>query len=345
MKITIKNLQQQTFEVEVDESNTVLQLKEKIRSLKGDAYPVDYQRLIYAGKILSDEKPIREYSIDEKKFVVVMVCKTKQQPDAKAGTSTSTTSETVEKEPEKTEIKTEPASSAATASSGSSSTQAEPVASAESTLLTGDEYENTVKNIVQMGYPRDKVELALRASFNNPDRAVEYLITGIPPNPDLGRVDSTPPPAQQSDDAEPLAFLRNQPQFQQMRAVVQQNPDLLNAVLLQIGQTNPALLQLISQNQEAFVRMLNEPISPGSAASRSGSESAGGNLGSNSDEVANLVAALGNTTVQVTPQDKEAIERLKALGFPEDLVIQAYFACEKNENSAANFLLSQNMDD
>ncbi|XP_061488943.1 UV excision repair protein RAD23 homolog B isoform X4 [Rhineura floridana] len=239
---------------------------------------------------------------------------------------------------------------------------------ATSALVTGQSYENMVTEIMSMGYEREQVIAALRASFNNPDRAVEYLLMGIPGDresqgmadpPQAASTGASPSSAvaaaaaattttttttttTSSTGGHPLEFLRNQPQFQQMRQIIQQNPSLLPALLQQIGRENPQLLQSshapqqISQHQEHFIQMLNEPVQE---SGQGGGGSGGGGGG---------VAEAGSrhmNYIQVTPQEKEAIERLKALGFPEGLVIQAYFACEKNENLAANFLLQQNFDE
>jgi len=385
MIITLKTLKQQTFKIEVEESESVRTFKEKIEAHKGGEFPANCQKLIYAGKILRDDTKMSEYDIDEKKFVVIMVTKPSTSPNEESVSTESapstaaapqvTTNATgsvktpnLESEKNPTETKapaveaksdskqTPPSETPSDTSEIISSVNVEglDISAAESTLVLGEDYERMVSQITEMGYEREEVERALRASFNNPDRAVEYLLTGVLPPEQEPQSESPPtggntqpsstPTLGQGTEGDPLSFLRSQPQFQQMRQVIQQNPQLLNAVLQQIGQTNPQLLQLISQNQESFVRMLNEPAATaGSNPSPGGGAATGG--GGGGGTAIPLESSLGQATAQVSPQDREAIERLKALGFPEYLVIQAYFACDKNENLAANFLLSQNFDD
>ncbi|XP_059267112.1 UV excision repair protein RAD23 homolog B [Mustela nigripes] len=406
MLVTLKTLQQQTFKIDIDPDETVKALKEKIESEKGkDAFPVAGQKLIYAGKILNDDTALKEYKIDEKNFVVVMVTKpkavtpapatTQQSSPATTTTVSSSTAPAVAQAPTPapalaptpspasitpapTTASSEPAPASATQPEKPAEKPAEtPVATsptatdstsgdssrsnlfedATSALVTGQSYENMVTEIMSMGYEREQVIAALRASFNNPDRAVEYLLMGIPGDRESQAVVDTPPAVSTgappssvaaaaatttastttaSPGGHPLEFLRNQPQFQQMRQIIQQNPSLLPALLQQIGRENPQLLQQISQHQEHFIQMLNEPVQ------EAGGQGGGGGGGSGG------IAEAGSghmNYIQVTPQEKEAIERLKALGFPEGLVIQAYFACEKNENLAANFLLQQNFDE
>ncbi|XP_031430683.1 RAD23 homolog A, nucleotide excision repair protein b [Clupea harengus] len=464
LTITLKTLQQQTFKIEIDPELTVRVLKEKIEEKRGkDVYPATGQKLIYAGKILNDDIPLKDYKIDEKNFVVVMVAKPKSTlppvqaspgsiPTPALGAAPLTdivlpTPSPVPPAPapappvpvpvpvpapapapapapvlaqapvpvpthvshpvpsHKTQSTADQAVPRPTAGSTGSATSAgtttvsatppedtsqevrqeqpadtnPPVLSASSLvddlglleeaasiLVTGQAYENLVTEIMSMGYEREQVIAALRASYNNPDRAVEYLLMGIPSEPEQPLVEVTRPagatnpvapnptasnptapnptappaerpqpptptptsegaatPSQLPSSGNPLEFLRNQPQFQQMRQIIQQNPALLPALLQQLGRDNPQLLQQITAHQEQFVQMLNEPH--GDEAEAHGSPQ--------------------TNYIQVTPQEKEAIERLKALGFPEGLVIQAYFACEKNENLAANFLLQQNFDD
>uniref|UniRef100_A0A8W8L7J3 UV excision repair protein RAD23 n=1 Tax=Magallana gigas TaxID=29159 RepID=A0A8W8L7J3_MAGGI len=351
MFVTLKTLQQQTFKIEIDPEDLVKSLKEKIENEKGkEHFPAGGQKLIYAGKILDDEKKIGEYKIEEKNFVVVMVTKPKPAAAKPAEPSPAPPVATPAPAPAATEAPT-------TETSGS---EASGQVSAESMLVTGQEYENMVMEIMSMGFERDQVIRALRASFNNPNRAVEYLFQGIPDTPEPEPPTGAPvapeqttqqtspasnppatgggslsmPAAGQTGGEDPLSFLRSQPQFQRMRQLIQDNPNFLPELLRQIGQSNPPLLQMISQNQERFIQMLNEPAEGGDVSD----QAQGGGLPP-------AGAPPGSGIIQVTPSEKEAIERLKALGFSEGMCIQAYFACERNEDLAANFLLSQTEDD
>ncbi|PWA26487.1 hypothetical protein CCH79_00000976 [Gambusia affinis] len=387
MLVTLKTLQQQTFKIDIDEEETVKTLKERIEKEKGkDIFSVAAQKLIYAGKILSDDTPLKEYNIDEKNFVVLMVTKPKI---ASATTQTSSTSSAPvttapaappaalsslenpaeptpsdNKSEDKPEV-TPPSSDPLSTSFGSSgSSEISPnlnlINEAVSTL--GSSYDAMVYEMMLLGFGREEVVAALRASFNNPDRAVEYLLSGVStrdqgpaPGPGTTATLSSGAPAAPSESVNtpantgsspsttagtsPLDFLRNQPQFQVMRQVIQQNPVLLPTLLQEIGRENPDLLHEISDHQEQFIQMLNEPIPDSAPTGGGGGPGGAGGVGGGTSGGGQM------SYIQVTPQEKEAIERLKALGFPEGLVIQAYFACDKNENLAANFLLQQNFDD
>merc|ERR1739838_130822 len=137
-----------------------------------------------------------------------------------------------------------------------------------------------------------------------------------------------------------LERIRNEPQFQQIRQIIRTNPQLLQQFIQQMSRSNPDLFRVITQNQEEFIRILNEPDASDAAPAATPTAGVGGGAGgpaiSRDQE--------GRVTLQVTEEERQAIDRLKQLGFPEDMVIQAYFACEKNEELAANFLLSNAFD-
>jgi len=107
-------------------------------------------------------------------------------------------------------------------------------------------FDRNVDNIVAMGFIREEVEVALRAAFNNPDQAVDYLVGGIPPSAF-------------APENNPLAFLRNNEEFQHIRYLVQSNPAMLQSLLLSFGQKHPELMDCINKNKGTFVRMLHEP--------------------------------------------------------------------------------------
>lgn len=382
MKIKFKTLSHQDFQVEIDENLKVSDLKLKVAEEKGEQFPAEHQRLIYAGKILDNDSAIKDYGIDEEKgFVVIMAIKPKAKPAEKPAESTPEPAPAAAPAP--AVATTAPAATTAAAPAATPETDAPAattaattatpavdaptqdtpstesvLSSAESALVTGSNYETMVTEIMSVGFSREQARLALRASFNNPDRAVEYLLSGVPLdtlNQEEGEGEGEAPApvavpaAGTAPDAggvpQDISFLGDLPQFRALRQVLRQHPDRLPQMLQELGRANPQLLQLISSNQEGFIQMLNAPMEdedmeggdePAAPADGTPTVPFGGQESS---------GVGGQNYIQITPQEKEAIERLKALGFAEGLVIQAYFACEKNENLAANFLLSQQFDD
>ncbi|KAI1281223.1 XPC-binding domain-containing protein [Xylaria sp. FL0933] len=341
-----------------------------------------------AGKILKDEEKVETYKIEEKGFVVCMVNKPKASssstavPETPARPTTSTPAAPAA--PSHASGSTTAASAAPPATpSPAGGAQAAPASGqglSDNSMALGAERAGVVANMEAMGFPRPQIEEALRAAFFNPDRAVEYLLTGIPEsarqaaaqratsasNPPAAAAAApaaAPAPAAQPSegarqgdfvnlfdlaaqqqggsrggsgattqagaagaasgtrDLGNLDFLRNNAQFQQLRQVVQQQPQMLEPILQQLGAGNPQLAQLISQNPDQFLQLLGEdgdddaPLPPGAQA------------------------------ISVTEEERDAIERLCRLGFDRDAAIQAYFACDKNEELAANFLFDQPEDD
>ncbi|CAA7038628.1 unnamed protein product [Microthlaspi erraticum] len=249
-----------------------------------------------------------------------------------------------------------------TPDSAAAGSQADVYGQAASNLAAGSNLESTIQQILDMGggtWDRDTVIRALRAAFNNPERAVEYLYSGIPEQPEVPPVARAPasggPPANPPTQAQQpapapasgpnanpldlfpqglpnvganpgagtLDFLRNSQQFQALRTMVQANPQVLQPMLQELGKQNPNLMRLIQDHQADFLRLINEPIE------------AGGESG-------NLFGEAGMPqpqAIQVTIEEREAIERLEAMGFERALVLEVFFACNKNEELAANYLL------
>lgn len=85
-----------------------------------------------------------------------------------------------------------------------------------------------------------------------------------------------------------LDALRNNPQFQQLRQLIQTNPQFLEPIIQNIAQGNPQFAALINQNPEAFLQLLAE----------------GGGEGE---------GAIPPNAIQVTPEEAEAIGRVASI--------------------------------
>ncbi|KAL3849512.1 hypothetical protein ACJIZ3_011394 [Penstemon smallii] len=362
MKLTVETLEGSQFQINVHQNDTIMTIKKNIEDILGkDNYPCGQQFLIHKGKVLKDESTLAQNKVSEDGFLVVMRSKgkalcssgsTSSQPAPIAAPATNPTTlraSDLTTTPEALAPLPAPKSTGSTYVAQTASDPSNPYAKATSNLVGGNNLYQVIQQLIEVGggrWDRETVIRALRAAYNNPERAVDYLYSGIPESTEVavplvqpavnlasGRVDAVPASFPQEavsgavgGGLGSLNFLRNNGKFQALRTTVQSNQQILQPMLQELRKQNPSLMRLIQENHQEFLRLINEPV--------------------DSSEEDTSVEAQEDMPhdVSFTPAEQEAIERMEAMGFARAFVIEAFLACDRNEEFAVNYLLENARD-
>lgn len=288
MKLSIRMLDQRTITLEMNESQEVRALKQKLGNLPEVAMPAENLQLIYSGRIMEDAMPLSEYRIAEDKIIVLMG---KKKVDKSS--------------PEEKVAPTPPLAA------GPNVLRTEDVVPS---LAPNDQW---VSDLMSMGYGEEEVRSALRASFNHPERAIEYLINGIPQEVVSEQGLAAIPSVQTSDQLQQLMADLN---ITRMREMINQNPELIHRLMNRLAETDPATFEVFQRNQEELINMIS------GGASRTPNE-------------------IEHLQITLTAEETAAVGRLEALGFERVMAVQAYLACDKDEQLAAEVLIRQSEED
>ncbi|KAL7454617.1 hypothetical protein ACHAWC_006223 [Mediolabrus comicus] len=300
MNLTVKTLKGGKFTIEIDPTQTIAQTKSIIENTKSELGSASSMKLIHSGKVLKDDDTIESCNIKPSDFLVVMITKAKKEkasapaPAATAAASATETTTTTATSSTETATAAPPA---ATATAATTSTTAESTSTENNNSNNNnDEFPAEIMaNLRALGFPESDILVCLRASNGNPDVAVEFLMNGIPPGiaaaaggaagggggasggaASNNNSSSTAGATTAAGGGGPLEALRQHPQFNDIRRLVQTNPQMLSAVLQQIGGQQPELLSAINANQSEFLAMMNEPIAEGTGSGGGGSGGGGG---------------------------------------------------------------------
>jgi len=369
MKIQIKTLKSKKYELEVKADETVQEIKEKIQK-ELDLGDATMMSLIHHGKILKNEQTAENAGFKENDFVVLMVKKKKRKRKNKTRETTQATVNATAATEQPSEAKT--SASQTTANSAVATTENPAAAesnapSGANAFVMGNQLNEAVQNLVSMGFPEADVQRAMRAAFNNPERAAEYLLSGIPQNigapPAQAAVNR--PPASQVAAAQPAAVnnplaAAGLPPQNMIRQLMAQNPQSMAAILQHIMRNQPELFRGIGADgnidqaaienllrDENFMQMMMQAMAGGAqpgmgAAQGPGVGAVGPGLGVGSGMMGQHGAQrppVGNQNViRMTHAEAESIERLKNIGFSQHQALEAFLVCNKNEQMAANYL-------
>lgn len=366
MKIILKNVKQVAHDVEISsDAITVLELKKEIEAQHN--FEANSLKLLFNGVVLDDTKTVASYSIKEGNSIIMITTKGKVIMNKPKDNP-------IQQHPPLLPLNPNVIQKGNTVNQPQISSKPKEVAVVPA--QKENEYMSEIKTLMEMGFSKEESGNAIKAAKGSVQIAIEFLYNGLPdqemgddyvdiemnqdhdnhsyeddnegndqhdPNENAG--ENYP---MDEDEDEGANEGDNDLNLQKVSSVVKvlysQDPSNLEGILMSVQQNSPEILQIIQENQEEFQNMLKEPISEEDLKNfaefknegKQEQEQLPNHQGEENDD---NNANNSNSNIQLTNDEYEAIKTIQEMGnFNEMETVQAYLACDKNVEMAANYL-------
>ena len=236
MKIILKNLKQIEYELQIP-SNSI-SVKE-LKLIIEDVYSFDSDeiKLISNGTVLEDSKKLSEYNINEGSTIIIMKVKIKNRKKIPNNNNINTSPKTDDKNNNNIEIK-----------KGQNNQ--------DISQILKDNLKITIDSLVDMGFEKSQVEIAVKAANGRIDLAIEYLNNGIPDNANKNINNNVN--RRNNNENEITRELKKQASI--IKVLCKDNKFLIFGILENIKRNDPGLLRLITDYRDEFRKYLDTPI-------------------------------------------------------------------------------------
>ena len=271
MRLILKNLRQAEFEINVESSEiSVKELKLQIENLY--SYDSEQIKLIYKGSLLEDLYSLNVYKITENSTIIMMNLKNKEIEN-KPGNNNSNNNNNINKPIEQNKPKIEKTET-----------------KEEITDILKDNLNITINSLVDMGFEKSQVEIAVKAANGRIDLAIEYLNNGIPDNIKNNSMNNNN--TRNKNKNEIMNELKKQASI--IKVLCKDNKNYIFYLLDNIKKNDPGLLKLITDYRNEFEKLLDEPITEEDEKNYK-------NIETKADEI-------------ISKRNEESLKKLKELG-------------------------------